>query len=142
MAAVSGRGLIGLGGTADRRTGRAVILVADATPNGPMANLRNWVFDAYERSWPASRPENRILVIDIDGGSIRHIGQWPWSRDQLARLMETAAVARVIGIDLLLTEPDRLSGNSHETDAILAASTVKSTGHRQHTAPGDREVIC
>jgi hypothetical protein len=54
--------------------------------------------------------------------------------------METAAV--VIGIDLLLTEPDRLAGNSHETDAILAASTVKSTGHRQHTAPGDREVIC
>jgi CHASE2 domain len=105
--------------------GLAVILIADATPNGPMANLRNWVFDAYERSWPASRPENRILVIDIDDDSIRHIGQWPWSRDRLARLVEMAAAARVIGIDLLLTEPDRLSGNSHETDAILAASLRK-----------------
>jgi signal transduction histidine kinase/CHASE2 domain-containing sensor protein len=104
--------------------GLFIILVADATPNGPLANLRDWVFDAYERSWPATRPEDRILVIDIDGDSIRHIGQWPWSRDQLARLVETAA-ARVIGIDLLLTEPDRLAGSGHETDAILAASLRK-----------------
>ena len=102
--------------------GLAVILVADATPNGPLANLRNWVFDAYERSWPGTRPEHRILIIDIDGDSIRHIGQWPWPRDQLARLVETAGAARVIGIDLLLTEPDRLAGSGHETDAILAAS--------------------
>ncbi len=33
-----------------------------------------------------------------------------------------AATARVIGIDLLLTEPDRLADNNHGTDAILAAS--------------------
>ena len=102
--------------------GLTVILVADATPNGPLANLRNWVFDAYERHWTSSRPAYRTLVIDIDGDSIRHIGQWPWPRDQLARLVETAAAARVIGIDLLLTEADRLAGSDHETDAILAAS--------------------
>jgi CHASE2 domain-containing sensor protein/signal transduction histidine kinase len=98
------------------------ILVADATPNGPLANLRNWVFDAYERHWPASRPPDQILVIDIDGDSIRHVGQWPWPRDELARLVEIAATARVIGIDLLLTEPDRLAASDHDTDAILAAS--------------------
>jgi PAS domain S-box-containing protein len=98
------------------------ILVADATPNGPLANLRNWVFDAFERHWPASRPPDQILVIDIDGDSIRHIGQWPWPRDELARLVEMAAAARVIGIDLLLTEPDRLAASDHDTDAILAAS--------------------
>ncbi len=39
--------------------------------------------------------------------------------------METAAAARVIGIDLLLTEPDRLAGSGHDTDAILAASMGK-----------------
>ena len=68
--------------------GLTAILVADATPNGPLANLRNWVFDAYERHWPTSRPTAQILVIDIDGDSIRHVGQWPWPRDQLARLVE------------------------------------------------------
>jgi adenylate cyclase len=98
------------------------LLVADATPDGPLANLRNWVFDAYERNWPTPRPPNQILVIDIDSDSISHIGQWPWPRDELARLVEIAAAARVIGIDLLLTEPDRLATSDHNTDAILAAS--------------------
>ena len=102
--------------------GLTVILAADATPNGPLANLRNWVFDAYERIWPNSRPAPRTLVIDIDSDSIRHVGQWPWPRDQLARLVHIAAAARVIGIDLLLTEPDRVARSDHETDAILAAS--------------------
>ena len=98
------------------------ILIANSTPNGPLANLRNWVFDAYEQHWPASRQAYQTLVIDIDGDSIRHIGQWPWPRDRLAHLVEMAATARVIGIDLLLTEPDRLADNNHDTDAILAAS--------------------
>jgi adenylate cyclase len=99
--------------------GLTAILAADATPNGPLANLRNWVFDAYERHWPNSRLASQILIIDIDSDSIGHIGQWPWPRDKLARLVESAAGARVIGIDLLLTEPDRLD---NETDAILAKS--------------------
>lgn len=98
------------------------ILAADATPNGPLANLRNRVFDAYERHSPSSRPPRRTLIIDIDSDSIRHVGQWPWPRDQLARLVERAAGARVIAIDLLLTEPDRLADSDHETDAILAKS--------------------
>src|SRR5262249_41660085 len=100
----------------------AVILAADATPNGPLANLRNWVFDTYERVWPPERPADRTLIIDIDGDSIRHLGQWPWPRDQLARLVQKAAAARVVGIDLLLAEPDRLATRGHETDAVLAAS--------------------
>jgi signal transduction histidine kinase/CHASE2 domain-containing sensor protein len=102
--------------------GLTAILAADATPNGPLANLRNWVFDTYERHWPNSRPAAQTLIIDIDSDSISHVGQWPWPRDKLARLVERAAAARVIGIDLLLTEPDRLGGSDHETDAILARS--------------------
>ena len=108
--------------------GLTAILVADATPNGPLANLRNWVFDAYERYWPSSRSTSQTMVIDIDSESIRHIGQWPWPRDQLARLVEMASSARVVGIDLLLTEADRLAGNDHDTDAILAASLRQVPG--------------
>jgi len=102
--------------------GLTILLVADATPSGLLANLRNWVFDAYERNLPASRPADRTLVIEIERYSIRHVGQWPWWRDQLARLAEIAAKARVVGIDLLLSEPDRLAGSDRDTDAILAAS--------------------
>src|SRR5215831_17843755 len=100
----------------------AVIVLADAAPNGPLENLRNWVFDFYERNWLPTRPEHRTLVIDIDSESIHRIGQWPWPRDQLAGLVEAAAGARVVGIDFLLAEPDRLGGKAHETDARLTAS--------------------
>jgi signal transduction histidine kinase/CheY-like chemotaxis protein len=100
----------------------ATILAVDSIPDGPLANLRNWVFDAYERLWLRPRPEYRTLVIDIDEGSIRRVGQWPWPRNQLSRLVETAAAARVIGIDLLLTEADRLADRDHQTDAALAAA--------------------
>ncbi len=72
--------------------GLVIILIADATPNGPLANLRNWVFDAYERSWPATRPVDRVLVIDIDGnfdpvisgsglGRVTNLPDW-WRRQR------------------------------------------------------------
>jgi len=102
--------------------GLTVILIADTIPAGPLATLRNWVFDAYERHWPRSQSAHQTLIIDIDSESIRDIGQWPWPRDQLARLVEIAAAARVIGIDLLLTEPDRQGGRNDETDHQLAAN--------------------
>jgi len=102
--------------------GLTIILGADATPSGPLANLRNWAFDAYQRHWSGSRPTDRTLVVDIDGDSLRHLGQWPWPRDKLARLVDLAATARVVGIDLLLSEPDRLADGGNQTDAILAAS--------------------
>jgi len=93
----------------------AALLAADSLPDGPLAYLRNWVFDAYERHWPRTRPEYRTLVVDIDEDSIRHVGQWPLPRDRLSRLVETAATARVIGIDLLLTEADRHAGSNDQT---------------------------
>lgn len=100
----------------------SVIFAAGATPNAPLANLRNWVFDAYERHLPRSRSTVQALTIDIDSESIRDLGQWPWPRDKLAGLVDAAAAARVIGIYLLLAEPDRLAGSDDKTDQILAAS--------------------
>jgi adenylate cyclase len=81
------------------------ILVADATPNGPLANLRNWVFDAYERHWPTSRPPDQILVIDIDGDSIRRVGQWPWPRDELARLVKSRLRRGLSALTFCLQSP-------------------------------------
>ena len=70
---------------------------------------RNAVFDAYQRLAPAQRSTARIVIVDIDDESIRRIGQWPWPRDQVARLVSGLAGAKVVGIDILLSEPDRLA---------------------------------
>lgn len=36
----------------------------------------------------SSEQERRIVLVDIDEKSVKAIGPWPWSRDQLARLVE------------------------------------------------------
>jgi signal transduction histidine kinase len=86
-----------------------VVAAAGAIPHGFFETSSNLLFDAYQRFLPQSKAPSQIVVIDIDEESLRRVGQWPWRRDRLARLIETAAAARVVGLDILLTEPDRLS---------------------------------
>jgi len=55
-----------------------------------------------ERPTPA-----RVVIVGIDDASIAEIGRWPWSRVVFARLLNrlTAAGAKVVGFDLLFSEP-------------------------------------
>ncbi|MBL8574752.1 MAG: adenylate/guanylate cyclase domain-containing protein [Hyphomicrobiaceae bacterium] len=52
-----------------------------------------------------------VLVVDIDRATLAELGPWPWGRDRLAGLVERIAAAgpSVVGFDILLDEPDRLS---------------------------------
>lgn len=55
-----------------------------------------------------------IVIIDIDEKSINTIGQWPWSRDVVSKLVEksTAYGAGIIGFDIVFAEYDRTSPSS------------------------------
>jgi signal transduction histidine kinase len=86
-----------------------LVAAAGAIPHGIFETSSNLLFDAYQRFPLRSRTPSQVVVIDIDDESLRRIGQWPWRRDRLARLIDAAAAARVVGLDILLTEPDRLS---------------------------------
>ncbi|MDB5885981.1 MAG: adenylate/guanylate cyclase [Polaromonas sp.] len=70
---------------------------------------RSLQFDQFQR-WhlPVERPSS-VRIIDIDEASLKKYGQWPWPRTRLAELVESlhAAGAKVIVLDILLTEPDR-----------------------------------
>jgi adenylate cyclase len=74
------------------------------------ANFQNVVFDQYQRWRPRARGAERLVrVVDIDDESIRRLGQWPWPRAQMARLVEALASVKVaaIGFDVLFSESDR-----------------------------------
>ena len=86
-----------------------LVSAAGVWPNGFFDSARNWLFDAYQRFAPARRADSQTVLIDIDAESIRRVGQWPWPRDRIAQLIEAAKGARIVGIDLLLNEPDRSS---------------------------------
>lgn len=56
-------------------------------------------------------PRNKIVIVDIDEKSLARIGQWPWPRDLVARLVERIRQqgAKAIGLDMMFIEPDRTS---------------------------------
>ena len=103
----------------------AVILrIADPDP---IARLRLSVFDTYLDLAPRPLdPSLPVRIVDIDEASLQRVGQWPWPRTHLARIIERLkeAGARTITLDLILAEPDRLSPNEF---AKLFADTPQLT---------------
>jgi len=111
------------------------------------ANFQNVVFDQYQRWRPRERGAERLVrVVDIDDESIRRLGQWPWPRAQMARLVDALASAKVaaIGFDVLFSETDRApaaasSAATGGADVGLAADSEGDTAFAR--ALVDRSVV-
>ena len=100
----------------------ASVLALAGTLTTLRANFQNVVFDQYQRWRPRERGAERLVrVVDIDDESIRRLGQWPWPRAQMAKLVDALASAKVaaIGFDVLFSETDR---------APAAASSAAAAG--------------
>ncbi len=78
---------------------------------GPLPGLRNQGFDAYQKLWPRVRTAQPVVIVAIDDRSLARVGQWPWPRDTMARLVDRIAARKpaVTGIDIVFAEPDRTS---------------------------------
>lgn len=52
-----------------------------------------------------------VAIVDIDDLSLQRVGQWPWPRYVLGNLIKASKQDKnqVIGMDILLSEPDRTS---------------------------------
>ena len=53
-----------------------------------VASLRWITFDTYQRFKPREALGQPIRIIDIDEKSIAQLGQWPWPRTQIAKLLK------------------------------------------------------
>ncbi len=83
--------------------------------DGPIiVELRNRVFDTYQRFDPRPYLQQPVRILDIDEDSLRSLGQWPWPRDLMARIVKrlTEARAAAIVLDILQQEPDRTGPES------------------------------
>ncbi len=87
----------------------AALGVLAADPGGFVTAGRNTVFDLYQRLAPRSYQDAAVLVVDIDDESLARVGQWPWPRLRVARLVDRLADAGAasIAFDILFAEPDR-----------------------------------
>ena len=86
--------------------------IAWRVQDGPLVTeLRNKVFDVYQHILPRSYdPKTSVRILAIDEESLKRIGQWPWSRETLARIIDRLTGAgAAVALDILLSEPDRMS---------------------------------
>jgi serine phosphatase RsbU (regulator of sigma subunit)/CHASE2 domain-containing sensor protein len=90
----------------------AVLLVPVLWEDMPVVGgMRLAWLDGYQELSPRDRRSAPAVIVAIDEESLRRFGQWPWPRDLVARLFDKIAKARpaAIGVDILFSEPDRLS---------------------------------
>ncbi|MBG1231281.1 CHASE2 domain-containing protein [Aestuariivirga litoralis] len=101
----------------------ALISLRLADP-APVAALRLSGFDMLQQLWPRVSPVQPVRIADIDEESLRQLGQWPWPRDRLAKLVTALKDdgAAAIVFDIVFPEPDRLSPTALLADPNFAAS--------------------
>ncbi len=92
--------------------GVALLLALAAFAGAPWdERLRLAWFDGYQALLPRQVQSMPAVIVEIDEKSLNEIGQWPWPRNETARLIDriAAAAPAAVGLDLLWPQPDRLS---------------------------------
>ena len=104
-------------------------------------SINNTAADAVLSFSRASTASGSVLIVDIDNRSLEKYGQWPWSRDLLAKLLQKidAQGADSISLDLILAEPDRTSpGSPQSAQSRGRADKIEIAGMTQGGIDHDR----
>jgi adenylate cyclase len=100
--------------------------------------LRLIAFDSYQKLGPATyNPDMPVRIVDVDEESLSRIGQWPWPRTTMAKLLDILGAdgAAVVAFDILFSEPDRTSleqALKQMTPAEAAALAPLIAGKESH----------
>ncbi len=106
-----------------------------------IANLRLAVFDGYMRMLPRKAdPKFPVRVVAIDESSLETLGQWPWPRTIMAKLVTRLreAGAKTISLDVILPEPDRLSPENVLKLSLPREDLDQIRGAVEHLPSNDR----
>ena len=78
------------------------------------------IADTYFRTAPPPLQPSPVVLVLIDDESLREYGRWPWSRARVAELVRNLdrAGARVIGLDILFSEPQSAGIDRELADAL------------------------
>jgi len=84
-----------------------------------LGRLDDSTYDLILRSARATPPAAGVVIVDIDERSLTTVGQWPWRRDVVGRLVSQMrdAGAAVIALDVIFAESDRYEQNGKAQDA-------------------------
>lgn len=73
--------------------------------------LEGKIYDSFLRLSRRPPVTGSVTVVDIDETSLANLGQWPWPRYRVSRLLERIreAGAAAVGLDMVFAEHDRTS---------------------------------
>jgi adenylate cyclase len=85
-----------------------------AAYNWPVLDkVENFLYDLRIIATMPNDVDPSIVIVDIDEKSLSEIGRWPWSRNQVARLVDELFKhynVSLVGFDIVFPEPDESSG--------------------------------
>jgi len=86
----------------------AIYIFAPKLPSSIDNRLKDYMFTLRGEISPKS---NSVIIIDIDEKSLQSLGQWPWPRDILAKILRNLHNndIAIIGLDIVFAEEDRTS---------------------------------
>src|SRR5262245_61775483 len=104
----------------------AVVAVLSIVRPEGVGHLDRGSYDELLRRADLPPLTDRVSIVAVDEKSIAEIGQWPWGRDVLAKLVERLRElgAGVIAFDVILSEPDRLGTPQTHTRHLGEANTT------------------
>ncbi len=80
----------------------------------PLQFVRMKTFDIYQQIKPREIPPPQgkpVTIVDLDENSLAEIGQWPWSRDIIAKMVSnlTQMGAALVAFDVVFAEDDPMN---------------------------------
>lgn len=131
-----------------------VIIAATLLPyrSPHLGRLDDATYDLLLRSAAARPPSDGVVIVDVDERSLSTVGQWPWRREVIGRLISRIrdAGASAVALDVIFAESDRASSNDGAgraedtpSDLVLASTlregrVVLGYGLRFDDAPGEQ----
>ncbi|MGB2715570.1 MAG: CHASE2 domain-containing protein [Vicinamibacterales bacterium] len=105
-----------------------VVLIALLAVHRPalLARLDDSVYDVVLRSVPPRAPAGHVVIVDVDEQSLSAVGQWPWRRDVVGRLIARLRDlgAATVALDIIFAETDRYaqaSSRERSPDDLFAS---------------------
>ena len=82
-------------------------IIPSSLPTSFDNRLRDYLF-TFRGEIPNS---GNVVIIDIDEASLKQLGQWPWSRNKVSKIIENLNGANIgiIGMDIVFAEEDNSS---------------------------------
>jgi adenylate cyclase len=106
----------------------------------PLETLRLKTFDLYQIALAPKPTPQQVIIVDIDEKSLNELGQWPWPRSTLAKIVDKVgqAGAVAVGLDVLFPEHDR---TSPANVASIVEAYDKQTADRLRTMKSNDQVF-